>query len=753
MRKTCFGGRVRSGRDSAGTVAVAAFIAALFLSLLCSTLYNVWNYDVVRYQTEEGNYHARLTGVIEDETLQLIRSYANVESARVNEKETEGEEIAVDILLKDVSSVYEDLPRIASLAGLREENISYHQDLLNLYFVVNPNNPDSQDAYMILMVFAAAGFLSCFSLIIIIRHAYAVQMDDKIRQLGILASVGATPAQIRNLLLKKAFFHSAAPAMLGTVLGIAGSAGLMAGINAYSNQVIEGRMEVPFSYHPLVFGTTLLCVVLTVLLSAWIPARRLSRLTPLEAIRGAGEKGLKRRRKSRILGRLFGVEGELAGNALKARRKTLRMSAFSLTLSFLAFGLVQCLLSIMTLNTELTYFDAFRNSWDVMVTVKDTNIEEFERTDTVQILPGVRDALVYQKASAKRILTEEELSGEFLEAGGFADTPGAYVLEMDGGWLVNAPIFILDDASFLEYCARVGAEPSLEGAVILNQVRDDTDPNFRLRTSFPYVKEDHASVTLRRAGEEDVGVEIPVLGYTQELPVMREEYQTLDYYEMIHVLPVSLWAEIGGQVGGTEENTLIRVLAGEEKENAYTEIPEEEGPTQEELDSLEKELVRAIGSGYETETENRIEDRNASDGAIYVFRTILGGFCVLLAMIGIGSVFSNTLSFARQRRRETARYLSVGMTPAQIWKMFCVEALVIACRPVLISLPILLAAVLFFMKMAYLDPALILPRMPVLPIVFFALAVFAFVGLAYYLGGKRLMRMNLADMLRDERIE
>lgn len=753
MRKTYFGGRVRSGRDSAGTVAVAAFIAALFLSLLCSTLYNVWNYDVVRYQTEEGNYHARLTGVIEDETLQLIRSYANVESARVNEKETEGEEIAVDILLKDVSSVYEDLPRIASLAGLREENISYHQDLLNLYFVVNPNNPDSQDAYMILMVFAAAGFLSCFSLIIIIRHAYAVQMDDKIRQLGILASVGATPAQIRNLLLKKAFFHSAAPAMLGTVLGIAGSAGLMAGINAYSNRVIEGRMEVPFSYHPLVFGTTLLCVVLTVLLSAWIPARRLSRLTPLEAIRGAGEKGLKRRRKSRILGRLFGVEGELAGNALKARRKTLRMSAFSLTLSFLAFGLVQCLLSIMTLNTELTYFDAFRNSWDVMVTVKDTNIEEFERTDTVQALPGVRDALVYQKASAKRILTEEELSGEFLEAGGFADAPGAYVLEMDGGWLVNAPIFILDDASFLEYCARVGAEPSLEGAVILNQVRDDTDPNFRLRTSFPYVKEDHASVTLRRAGEEDVGVEIPVLGYTQELPVMREEYQTLDYYEMIHVLPVSLWAEIGGQVGGTEENTLIRVLAGEEKENAYTEISEEEGPTQEELDSLEKELVRAIGSGYETETENRIEDRNASDGAIYVFRTILGGFCVLLAMIGVGSVFSNTLSFARQRRRETARYLSVGMTPAQIWKMFCAEALVIACRPVLISLPILLAAVLFFMKMAYLDPALILPRMPVLPIVFFALAVFAFVGLAYYLGGKRLMRMNLADMLRDERIE
>ena len=150
------------------------------------------------------------------------------------------------------------------------------------------------------------------------------------------------------------------------------------------------------------------------------------------------------------------------------------------------------------------------------------------------------------------------------------------------------------------------------------------------------------------------------------------------------------------------------------------------------------------------ETENRIEDRNASDAANGAIRTVLGGFCILLAVIGVGSVFSNTLSFARLRRREAARYLSVGMTPGEIWKMFFVEALVLAGRPVLISVPLLILISWLFMKAAYLEPALLLPRAPVLPILAFALALLAFVGLAYYLGGRKLMRMNLAEALRED---
>ena len=56
---------------------------------------------------------------------------------------------------------------------------------------------------------------------------------------------------------------------------------------------------------------------------------------------------LKRKRNPQILSRMFGMEGELAANALKAQKKALRTSSLSLTLSFLGFTLMMCVLTLM----------------------------------------------------------------------------------------------------------------------------------------------------------------------------------------------------------------------------------------------------------------------------------------------------------------------------------------------------------------------------------------------------------------------
>lgn len=42
---------------------------------------------------------------------------------------------------------------------------------------------------------------------------------------------------------------------------------------------------------------------------------------------------------------------------------------------------------------------------------------------------------------------------------------------------------------------------------------------------------------------------IPVLAYTEKVPVLREEYATLNYYELVRFILVSLWKEIKGQIG------------------------------------------------------------------------------------------------------------------------------------------------------------------------------------------------------------
>lgn len=719
---------IRKNRASSASVMAAALISALLLSLLLSLLYSMWDYEKVRITIEKGNFHARLEGEIDEEEVALLKSLGNVESVEINESESDGENTVVDIRLKNTADIYEEMPEIAELIGLRAESVVYNDQLLSLYLVRNPRDPDGA---MILMLFGGVTVLVCISLILVIHNAFAVFMNDRVHQFGILSSVGATPAQIRACLLQEAGMLCALPILMGNLLGMAAAAGLLEGLNGYLRGTAPGRMESHFVFHPLVFAGAVLCAAVTVCISAWLPARRLSRLTPLEAIRGADDFFLKRKKNSHILPLLFGMEGELAGNALKAQRKALRAAALSLTLSLLAFTLMECVFSLSRLSTQLTYWDRYENAWDIMVTVKDTQIVSFaesQELSEIRAVSGVRDVLSYQRTEAERFVTDEELNDAFTAAGGFRDA-----LESRP---VSAPVIILDDEAFLSYCRQIGAPERLDGAVIYNEVRDDRDPNFRKRSYLPYLQENRSTTVLCRPGEEDVEVKLPVTAYAHQTPVFREQFGVEDYHELAHFIPASLWKKIGGQLGDAGPDTAIRILT-EERDSLET------------LDSLEKE-VDALLEKYDVESENRIRAGLESDRAYDALMTIFGSFCVLLAIFGISSVFLNTLGFVRQRRREAARYLSVGMTPEGVRKMFCVEALVLAGRPVLITLPIAILLTGWFLKTNYLDIGLFLQNAPVMPVLTFILAIFLSVGLAYYLGGRKLLRYSLSEMLRDE---
>ena len=210
-------------------------------------------------------------------------------------------------------------------------------------------------------------------------------------------------------------------------------------------------------------------------------------------------------------------------------------------------------------------------------------------------------------------------------------------------------------------------------------------------------------------------------------------------YGLVQILPLSLWREVEGELNSLDsgQTVCIRILA-------------EEGAGLSRLDALEKEAAELVGSVYELESENRIREKMINDQMIQGYELVTGSFCVLLAAIGIASVFSNTLGFLRQRKREFARYLSVGLTPEGMKKIFCIEALVIAGRPLLTTLLFTLVFMGLMIKASCLAPAEFLVRAPVLPILLFALAVLGGVALAYCLGGKKIVNMNLSEALRDD---
>ena len=738
MWKDYLSGYIKNNRTSGWSVRLSALICALLLSLLCGLFYNTWKYEVERIVLEEGGWHSRIMGNFDQEDLDTIKNFANVKEVLLHEEGSKGAEASIDMYFDDIRSVFSDVPHIADAIGVSPQKVVYHYELLAMYLI-----RDSKDTAprLVFPMFILITVLASASLIVIIHNAFAVSMNARIHQFGIFSSIGATPRQIRACLYQEAAVLCAVPLLVGNLLGIAGSMGLIQLSNVILGSEIEGRHRAIPSYHPLVLLLTLSLTVLTIWISAWLPAVGLSRLTPLEAIKSAGELQLKRKRNSPFLLLLFGVEGELAGNALKAQRKALRTASVSLILSFMAFTIMQCFFSLSGISTRETYFEKYQDAWDIMVTLKDTELNTFKDTEALQNLAGVESAVVYQKALAKRLVTEEEISEEMKAFGGFSHASERDVTPMDGGWLVNVPLVILDDNSFLSYCEQIGIASQLDGAVIYNQIRDVTNPDFRHPDYMPYIKipranENHTSV-LRQSGKEDQTVEIHVLAYTEEMPVLREEYATLDYYELVHVIPVSLWAEIQGQIKGAEEDCYIRVLA---KDHGSPEA----------LNTLQDKIVQLVGEKYPVESENRIQEYETNNKQIQGMKTVLGCFCILFAMIGVGNVFSNTLGFVRQRKREFARYLSIGMTPEELRNMFCIEALVIAGRPILISLFVAAIVVIYMLKLSYLTIGEFLAEAPILPIAVFMLVLSGSVALAYHLAWKNVRKIRLAEVLRDD---
>ena len=731
MWKDYLSGYLKYNRSSGLSIRIAALIAALLLSLLCSLFYNLWKYELERIQLEEGGWQSRITGELDAEDLETIRNFPNVKEVVINEGET-----SADLYFYHVKTVLEDTARIAGRLELPSDAVTYHHELLALYLVRDPEDPAPR---LLFPMFLLIMGLASVSLIMVIHNSFAVSMHARIHQFGIFSSIGATPRQIRICLLQEAAVLCALPMAAGNLLGILSSMGELHLSNVLLGNDFPGRHPAVFGYHPLVFGMTLLVTIATVWISAWLPARALSRLTPLEAIKNTGELQLKRKRTSPVLTFFFGVEGELAGNALKAQRKALRTASLSLLSSFLAFTVMQSFFVLSEISTRETYFERHQEAWDLMVTVKDAGIDSFSETEEVQNLSGVRSAVVYQKASAKCLVTEEEMSGELKALGGFSPASEEEAMETGSGWLVSAPLIIMDDESFLAYCRQIGIAPRLTGAVLRNRISDVTDPDFRHRRDLPYVKGTASVSVLRPCGGEGQDTEVPVLGYTEEVPALREEYATLDRYELVHFLPVSLWKEIESQIGGAKEDLYIRILGAEDI------APEE-------LEDLQRRVDEIVAENRTAESENRIREREINDRQIHGMKVIFGGFCVLLAVIGIGNVFSNTLGFVRQRKREFARYLYVGLTPEGIRKMFCIEALVLAGRPALITLPLAVLSVGYMLKLSYLDAGEFLAEAPLLPIAAFWLMILGSVALAYVLGWRTVRKLSLTELLWDDTV-
>lgn len=280
----------------------------------------------------------------------------------------------------------------------------------------------------------------------LIYNAFSISVTERTREFGLLSSVGATRRQLRS----SVWFEAAALSLIGIPLGLLfgwiGIALTISLLGKYMDALFSfgSAVQMTAIFSPAALLAAALIGSVAVYLSAWIPSRRATRVTPLEAIRQTqdyhvGEKDV---RVGRLTGRIWGLPGALAKKYYKISRKKYRATVLALALSVILF------------ISAVSVGDVMNRSIDRMVNTENFDIMVYSASrntmEEIRTLAGVKQS-VYKTRQMFHILTDADMYHEdYL----------AYINEfLETSDLDFCMISYLEDAAFRDFLNQQGIDP------------------------------------------------------------------------------------------------------------------------------------------------------------------------------------------------------------------------------------------------------------------------------------------------------
>lgn len=153
---------------------------------------------------------------------------------------------------------------------------TYNSELLR-YLGSSRNRPYMRMLYGLAAILTALIMTGGISLV---YNSFAISVSDRTKQFGLLSSVGATPKQLRGMVFREALLLGAIGIPLGIGAGILGIGVTLHFTGSYFVYLMYSD-SVVMSLHVswTAVGIAALTALVTVLVSAWVPARRAGRDT------------------------------------------------------------------------------------------------------------------------------------------------------------------------------------------------------------------------------------------------------------------------------------------------------------------------------------------------------------------------------------------------------------------------------------------------------------------------------------------
>lgn len=613
-----------------------------------------------------------------------------------------------------------------------------------------------------------------------IKNSFNISITEKIRQYGMLASVGATRRQIKSSVKTEAAMLGVVGIPVGTMSGILASLILVKVVNVLS----AGWLNFALSFHTSLPALILAVImsIATIYFSATGSARRAAKVTPLEAIRNTKEIKIKsaKLKTPAIIGRIWGIGGVISYKNIKRNNKKYRTTVTSIVICSVTFIVISYFMSMAFSRVGMSYASVDYNIGINMSCKKDLDIEKLSK-----LLSGIEGAEDYLVGAGYDFdVSKPEYTKEYGEYCGqlYDDSE-----DVSQEFLIT----VLDDKSYDKYASDAGIKNAAAGAILVNKgtfdvynensskyvkkemelykykagdtiecgynVYDDasSDDNAAEGDTESSTDDNNAVEGDTESGTEDNSgyvdeetinngvrktVDVTIAGVTDKVPIGYNGNSNTTLLFMNQKGFESLWADgkSGNELKPGHASYSAYVVAENADEYQDTFEKETEGNTEYSQISF-----------YVSNLDKEMRDEKSLFTLLGVFAY---GLIVVIALIGITNII-NTLSTGMElRSREFATLRSIGMTDKQFAGMVRLESVFISVKALVIGVPLgILISYLLCVMMNRMDDAIIY-ELPYKAIILCIVVVIMLIYAIMKLSMTKLRHNNIIETIKNENL-
>ena len=505
-------------------------------------------------------------------------------------------------------------------------------------------------------------------------------------------------------------------------------------IKTFFKTSMFGELDLRVVFSPIVLIISTLVILLTIFISALIPAINAAKISPLEAIRNSSNLKVGKIKSSKLVKKIFKTEGELAYKNLRRNKGKFRITLFSLVISIVIFisfnGFVDMFIEANQIN-----YGSITND----LTLYENNLltkEEVQKTiDELKKINGLKDVAIDKgyNLNLNVHVDEKNINKDLRESLKQSD----YV-DMDNSTynFINSRLYTPGDFSISSIKLSEGKfdkeTAKAENGVIL--VRYSYQESLAKKGKVVlsnYKVGDTLNCTITSydsdGKESEKEVKLKILAITDEILTGNNQYPETSF----------------GVVAYDDLIPSLGIKDDKSSSNSYYVATNQEKSTRDEVKKVAEENNLSV--------IDSIDEAQKLEQTMNVMKIFVYGFIVVISLVSVTNIINTISTNINLRKREFAIIKSIGVTPQGFKKMIYMESILYGILSLLYGIPIGICMNVLMNKILE-GMITVQTLIPYKAILICVVAIFIITFIASYIPLKKISKENIIDNIRQESI-